>query len=112
MAARRTWASVVAHLETGAGAHRLPPNITGLTIHAPTKFNDKRNWTLLRQELPRLVYANPALRVDMEPTEQPPSLQVHYTAPMPTRTIVWGDKSATDIIQELLTMARFSGETP
>lgn len=72
-------------------------------------YSDRR--TLLRQELPRLVYANPALRVDMEPTEQPPSLQVHYTAPMPTRTIVWGDKSATDIVQELLTMARFSGET-
>lgn len=31
-------------------------------------------------------------------------------ANMPARTIVWGDKSATDIVHELLTMARFAGE--
>ncbi|SHO77509.1 Uncharacterized protein MSYG_1849 [Malassezia sympodialis ATCC 42132] len=108
MAARRTLAGVVARLTTGAGAHRLPANITGLTIRAPTKFSTKRDWTLLREELPRLVYANPALSVDVEPSEHA-SLQVHY-ANMPARTIVWGDKSATDIVHELLTMARFAGE--
>ncbi|WFD19249.1 hypothetical protein MCAP1_001472 [Malassezia caprae] len=106
MAARPTLASVVARLETGVGAQRLPASITGLTIRAPTKFNNKRDWTLLRQALPRLVYANPALAVDVEPSEQA-SLQVHYTD-MPARTIVWGDKSAADIVQELLTMARFA----
>lgn len=44
MAARRTLASVVARLETGAGAHRLPSSITGLTIRAPAQFNTKRDW--------------------------------------------------------------------
>ncbi|WFD27081.1 hypothetical protein MNAN1_002077 [Malassezia nana] len=77
MAGRRTLASVVARLETGVGAQRLPPSITGLTIRAPSRFNEKRQWALLRQELPRLVYANPTLTIDMEPSDQG-SWVIHY----------------------------------
>lgn len=72
----------------------------------------------MRRELPRLVYANPALQVDVEhPNDEPPSMQVQFCmytrdlthlANMPARTIVFGEKNASDIVRELMTMAQFT----
>lgn len=106
--------SVIAALETGAGARKLPKAIEGLQLRVPRKFENKRDWyvpspntrSFLRQELPRLVYHNPDLQVNVEhPDNTPPSMIVHF-ANMPERTIVFGDKSSADITRELLTMAQ------
>lgn len=106
--------SVIAALETGAGARKLPKAIVSLQLRVPRKFENRRDWyvlstyarSFLRQELPRLVYHNPDLQVSVEhPDKAPPSMIVHFTN-MPERTIVFGDKSSTDITRELLTMAQ------
>ena len=106
--------SVIAALETGAGARKLPKAIESLQLRVPRKFENKRDWyvgstyarSFLRKELPRLVYHNPDLQVNVEhPDTAPPSMIVHFTN-MPERTIIFGDKSSADITSELLAMAQ------
>ena len=106
--------SVIAALETGAGARKLPKAIESLQLRVPRKFENKRDWyvgftyarSFLRKELPRLVYHNPDLQVNVEhPDNAPPSMIVHFTN-MPERTIIFGDKSSGDITSELLAMAQ------
>lgn len=105
---------MIAALETGAGARKLPKAIASLQLRVPRKFENKRDWyvvstyarSFLRQELPRLVYHNPDLQVNVEhPDNAPPSMIVHFTN-MPERTIIFGDKSSADITSELLAMAQ------
>ena len=105
---------MIAALETGAGARKLPKAIESLQLRVPRKFENKRDWyvgstyarSFLRKELPRLVYHNPDLQVNVEhPDNAPPSLIVHFSN-MPERTIIFGDKSSADITRELLAMAQ------
>lgn len=73
----------------------------------------------MRRQLPSIVYANPQLAVDVAPPAQgeAPCVQVQFgrscradAANMPERTIVLGEKPASEIVQELLTMGRFAHE--
>ncbi|KOS15085.1 hypothetical protein Malapachy_0695 [Malassezia pachydermatis] len=107
MPSARELATVLEFLQTGAASRRLP-GVKSLQFRVPKKFSDRRDWTLMRRELPRLVYANPALQVDVEhPNDEPPSMQVQFSN-MPARTIVFGEKNASDIVRELMTMAQFT----
>ncbi|WFD08281.1 hypothetical protein MVES1_003653 [Malassezia vespertilionis] len=112
--------AVVDRLESGAGTRKLPASIAALEFRVPTKFAERRTWELMRSELPRIVYANPALKVDVVPlggaekmsesadanSAAGASVSVVYHN-MPRRTIVLGEKSAGDIAKELMTVAQF-----
>ena len=74
----------------------------------------------MRRQLPKVVYANPQVDVQVAPTQpsEATSLRVHFgtsrppthAANMPERTIVLGDKPASEILRELRTMGRFAHE--
>ncbi|WFD03763.1 hypothetical protein MOBT1_002457 [Malassezia obtusa] len=93
--------ATLAGLDEGAASRRMPA-LTALAFRIPQKFGEKRLC---------IVYANPQLAVDVAPPAQgeAPCVQVQF-ANMPERTIVLGEKPASEIVQELLTMGRFAHE--
>ncbi|WFD36258.1 hypothetical protein MCUN1_003136 [Malassezia cuniculi] len=61
--------TLVASLEASVPSHRLPPTLTALQFTVPRTFNTPRIWELMRRELPRIAYANPDLRIGVNPIE-------------------------------------------
>ncbi|WFD30014.1 hypothetical protein MSPP1_001027 [Malassezia sp. CBS 17886] len=104
--------TLVSGLQTGASTRALPPSLTALTLRVPRTFHERRVWSLMREELPRIVYANPALRVHVEAVGEEENsggavVEVQFQD-MPVRTIVLGDKPASEVVRELMTMAKFT----
>ncbi|WFC97183.1 hypothetical protein MBRA1_003849 [Malassezia brasiliensis] len=102
--------AAIAALQADAPAHHMPA-LTQLVFHVPHKLDNPRLWDLMRRQLPKVVYANPQVDVQVAPTQpnEATSVRVHF-ANMPERTIVLGDKPASEILRELRTMGRFAHE--
>ncbi|PKI82953.1 hypothetical protein MVES_003221 [Malassezia vespertilionis] len=89
--------AVVDRLESGAGTRKLPASIAALEFRVPTKFAERRTC-----ELPRIVYANPALKVDVVPLGGAEKMSESADANSAAGASVTGD-----IAKELMTVAQF-----
>lgn len=129
----RSLPAVLESLANGPGAKRLPAAIEALELRVHAQFNNKRDWYVRtharmphsHQGVPPARSAADCVRksaaahrraipgrgaVDARPLPYVVSLRCDfaYAGNMPSRTIVFGDKSTNDITRELMTMAQFT----
>ena len=119
--------AAIAALQADAPAHHMPA-LTQLVFHVPHKLDNPRLWYAASFPLTQGPHAPPTAQGGVRQPAggragRPDAAQrgdkracalwyaVHtHAANMPERTIVLGDKPASEILRELRTMGRFAHE--
>ncbi|KAJ2778696.1 hypothetical protein H4R18_004447 [Coemansia javaensis] len=98
---------ILARLESGMGAVRLPPNVESLvlTLSQRTRAGGARHFW--REHLRRLQYANPALRIEVNYPREPcaPTLDLRFAGSPAATTIALAGLRSDEICRRLLAKA-------